>query len=281
MKKKVSELENKLKLNEYKYLLYIREQQNRIGNLEKELKIKEIADSNDINEIRCFPNLTKYNYNDKIKPKLIPLSESILKYNSSKKKKNINNKRKKSIKDSFLTITNSISKNQIIKNISNSKNKVKGTDYNNHTFQKLNNERNDNSIQNWQKSVDYLKQKIFKGDEEIPKYNSNTSRTNPKTNLHRYEDDDYNINNIKEGLNESIINKDKTYYISHPNLTIAGIVNRKNKFYKGLPNKNLTFKFSKNLEKNAFFKFPSTLKETLVNLEKLRINKNYKDKNDT
>ena len=85
---------------------------------------------------------------------------------------------------------------------------------------------------------------------------------------------------IRDFNSENIINKGKTYFISHPNLTIAGINNKKNKFSKGLPNKIFSFKFSKNLEKNAFFTFPSTLNETLVNLEKLKLNKNFIDKDD-
>ena len=76
------------------------------------------------------------------------------------------------------------------------------------------------------------------------------------------------------------MNKDKKFFISHPNLTIAGVNNKKNKYSTGLPNKIFSFKFSKKLEKNAFFIFPSTLNETLVNLEKLRINKDYIDKKD-
>jgi hypothetical protein len=63
-------------------------------------------------------------------------------------------------------------------------------------------------------------------------------------------------------------------------LAFAGINNKKNQYRNGLPNKIFSFKFSKNLEKNAFYIFPSTLNETLVNLEKLRINKNYLDQDD-
>ena len=42
----------------------------------------------------------------------------------------------------------------------------------------------------------------------------------------------------------------------------------------GVPNKIFSFKFSKNIDKNAFYKFPSTLNEIFVELEKLRINAN-------
>ena len=76
------------------------------------------------------------------------------------------------------------------------------------------------------------------------------------------------------------MSKDKKFFISHPILTIVGANNKKNKYSTGLPNKIFSFKFRKKLEKNAFFIFPSTLNKTLVNLEKLRINKNYIDKED-
>ena len=76
------------------------------------------------------------------------------------------------------------------------------------------------------------------------------------------------------------MNKEKKNFISYPNLTLAGMDNKTNKLTSGFPNKIFSFKFSKNLEKNALFIFPSTLNETSVNLEKLRINRNYLDKED-
>ena len=73
-------------------------------------------------------------------------------------------------------------------------------------------------------------------------------------------------------LNSEIIpNKDKNYFISHPNLTIAGYNNRLSKYKIGIPNKIFSFKFSKNMDKNNFYQFPSTLNEMFVELKKLRI----------
>ena len=45
-----------------------------------------------------------------------------------------------------------------------------------------------------------------------------------------------------------------------------------------MPKKLLKFKVHKSLEKNALFTFPSSLNETLVNLEKLRKYRNIKVK---
>ena len=46
--------------------------------------------------------------------------------------------------------------------------------------------------------------------------------------------------------------------------------------YVGLPKKIIRLKVHKNLENNMMITFPSSLNETLVNLEKLR---NYKNNN--
>ena len=87
LKKKIFELENKLKINEYKYLLCIKEQQTKIIKLEEELKMKKIeTDSDDIKKASCFPNLIQYNYKEDINPKSIPLNKSILKKYILKKK---------------------------------------------------------------------------------------------------------------------------------------------------------------------------------------------------
>ena len=125
------------------------------------------------------------------------------------------------------------------------------------------------------KSVDFLKQNNLEEDDDL--YDNIYSIKKLSS---RLEEDNMNIKNLNDINGENIINKETKYFISHPNLTIAGMDGKKSKYSNGLPNKMFSFKFSKNLEKNAFFIFPSVLKETLVNLEKLRINKNYIDKDD-
>ena len=131
------------------------------------------------------------------------------------------------------------------------------------------------------KYVDFLKINNInnlENEEDLAENNNSSLRT--KKFSSRPQKDYLNLKNIKEYTPENIMNKEKKYFISHPNLTLAGLDNNRNKFTSGLPNKIFSFKFSKNLEKNAFFIFPSTLNETLVNLEKLRINRNYLDKED-
>ena len=268
LKKKNSELENKLKLNEFKYLLCIKEQQKRISELEDTLKMKNI-DNNCVKDIRCFPNLIQYNYKNDINPKSIPLTKSILKNKISpktQKNRSINN-----IKDSkknSLIITNSN------KNIFKSKKKDLKSLYN---FSQGPKEYMPI------KSVDFCRNRNNYADEEINNIiNSISSRTKQKTidNEDSEQRLQYMLNCKDINNSESIIHKDKKYFISHPNLTITGISSRRNNYMNGMPNRLFSFKSTKKLEKNAFFIFPSTLSETLVNLEKLRINKNYLDKDD-
>ena len=288
LKKKILQLESKIKLNEFKYLLYIKEQQNKISDLEKELKLVQLSEMDKTKEIRCFPHLIQYNYKEDINPKSIPLTKSILKDTQTRKKSYDSNNntynQTKSHKDSFLTLTNSNSNIKKKNYICNAKKDYLKTSFNN-SFKKYNINDKDRGDElglkqkkiNFEypmiKSVDLLKQNNLQDDE-----NFNTSSRIKE--LSRYEEDDNNMNILKEININNIINKEKKYFISHPNLIIAGLSGKTNKYSKGLPNKIFSFKFSKNLQKNAFFKFPSTLKETLVNLEKLRINKNYVNKDE-
>ena len=73
---------------------------------------------------------------------------------------------------------------------------------------------------------------------------------------------------------KTIMDNKKEFFISHPTLAIAGVVKNKESKYAGLPNKIIRLKVHKNLEKNMIITFPSSLNETLVNLEKLRKCKN-------
>ncbi len=282
LKKKILELEDKIKINEYNYLLYIQELQKKLSYLENNLRMKEILkEYNESKDIRCFPNLTQFNLEENINPKSIPLTKSILKdINSSKKKNNLS--RLKELFCDSLVLTNSISRNN--KKIINSKqNHFKTADDDNNMFKKINVKNNENEIGNEFKNIpkildydisrfkscDFLKQKNTNDeDEEIGNnfpISSRIKKISEKP-IDEY-DEDKNLKILKNFNIKNIINKEKKYFISHPNLTIAGI-NKKNKYNKGLPNKLFSFKFSKNFEKDAFFIFPSIFSETLINLKK-------------
>ena len=243
LKKKNVKLQNKTKLDEFKYLLCIKEQQNKINDLENKLKLKILENSKEVKESKCFPNISQFDLKEHINAKSIPLTETILK-NSKSSKKNLS-KITEFKKDYFLTVTNSGSKTP---------------------FKMLTDKSN--KIYDKKPKKKGLNQGLFKSIN----INLNDEKTNEKKLNKRNEADDY-FNILK--LNSEIIpNKDKKFFISHPNLTIAGINQRLNKYNIGIPNKLFSFKFSKNINKNAFYKFPSTLSGIFVELEKLRIHQN-------
>ena len=245
LKKKNLKLENKTRLDEFKYLLYIKEQQKKINDLEKKLKLKVLENSKEVKESKLFPSINQFDLKEHVNPKSIPLTETILK-NCISTKRNIS-KATNLKKDYFLTITNSESKTpfKMIKKEENTKRK--------------------RSKEGIYKSIN-----VNLSEEKLKEKNKN-KRNEPN-------EADSHFRMLK--LNSEIIpNKDKKFFISHPNLTIAGIGQRLNKYNIGIPNKLFSFKFSKNIDKNAFYKFPSTLNEIFVELEKLRIHANGSDMN--
>ena len=246
LKKKHLKLENKTKLDEYKYLLCIKEQQNRINDLENKLKLKILEHSKEVKESKCFPIITQYDLKEHVSPKLIPLTQTILKDTTTSSKRNIS-KLNGNKKDYFLTLTNSNSK----------------TPYK-MLYDKTDKEKREKNKKKGPKEVIF--NSIDVKIKEEPKGKS----------VNKRNEADIHFNTLK--LNSEIIpNKDKKFFISHPNLTIAGIKQRLNRYKIGIPNKLFSFKLSKNIDKDAFFKFPSTLNEIFVELEKLRIHTNNTD----
>jgi len=244
LKKKNSVLQNKSKLEQFKYLLYIREQQQKINELENQLRANILENLQEVKDSRCFPNITQYNIKEHLNPKSMPLTRTILKKSPKKKLTKISTPKKN---DCFMTITNSISK------------------YNSKTPRNI---ITDNTSKNTKKKKVLFKENIFKSI-DLKKNEGNIKEQNTNSN----NDIDYYFNLLK--LNSEIIpNKDKKYFISHPNLNIAGLSQKLNKYNIGIPSKIFSFKFSKNIDKNAFYKFPSALNEIFVELEKLRINAN-------
>ena len=249
LKKKNLKLENKTKLDEFKYLLCIKEQQKKINELENKLKLKILENSKEAKESKLFPIITQFDLKEHVNSKSIPLTQTIIK-NSKSSNRNIC-KLKANKKDHFLTITNSGSKTPF-KMISDKSNKGKDG-----------NSKNKKDVKELFKSIN-----VDIKEEKPNEKNKDEPKTRNKV--------DFHFNILK--LNSEIIpNKDKKFFISHPNLNIAGINTRLDKYTIGIPNKLFSFKFSKNIDKNAFYKFPSTLNEIFVELEKLRIHTNNTD----
>jgi len=253
LKRKNMKLENKTKLDELKYLICIKDQQKKINELENKLKLLILENSKELKESKCFPNISKFNLKQHINPKSIPLAKSILK-NTSSPKRNLS--KIPSVKrDYFLTITNSCTKNLF-----------KMRNY------KENIENKENIEKKEKEKGKKFKEKLFK----TININDKEEKTKENNKLDKKNELDIHYNSLK--LNYEIIpNKDKNFFLSHPNLNIAGCNQRINKYKMGIPNKLFSFKFSKNIDKNAFYQFPSTLNEIFVELEKLRINTNNAD----
>ena len=83
---------------------------------------------------------------------------------------------------------------------------------------------------------------------------------------------------IKDFNPKTIINNKKEFFIAHPTLNIAGIAKGKEQIYIGLPKKLIKLNKGGNF-KSTMMVFPSSLNETMVNLEKLRNNKLHVDIN--
>ncbi len=95
----------------------------------------------------------------------------------------------------------------------------------------------------------------------------------------RKNDFEPQISNINK-----IFEKDKNYFVSHPKLKYIKNLNDGNKLIawklenqiNSLPKEISKLKTLSKTQKNAIIVFPSFLNETIVNLEKLRINKNFR-----
>ena len=89
------------------------------------------------------------------------------------------------------------------------------------------------------------------------------------------------IFNQKELEGNKLLDKDKSYFISHPKLKyIKGDLNMKtwkvNDVIDSLPKDIPKHKFHSKSQKNNLIVFPSSLNQIIVNLEKLRIHNNFK-----
>ena len=297
MIKKLKELKNKIKIDEFKYLFYIDSQKKKIMELEEQLKAKryENLSKEDLKSIRCFPNFVQYNFKEDIDIKSLPLSE-FLKLESKQKNKSSNTR--KNIKKSFSSknkllirnIDKDINKNE--KNISKEEeNEVILddkfiTDINNKTNDIMNIKRN-NIINIKNNFIIYENKKNannfnfdFLFDSDFLKKNYETINPAEKilfeNKIKKFIINKNILDEIKRFKPKTLINNKKEFFIAHPTLKIAGVHKGKEQIYSGLPKKLL------NLGKGGKFKsarmiFPSSLNETMVNLEKLRINKLHID----
>ena len=259
-KKKYLEQKSKNKKSELKYLFFIGEQVKKINSLENELKKKEKENlsDNEIKSIRCFPYFHQYNFKEDINPKSIPLHKQFQKDNI------INSQNNASIPNKKNVINNNRSK-LCFKN----KNSEKNLYFKNNKEDKITKFKN----KNYNISKNNIKSKYTISEKNI--FNNSIIKNikkdlNPKLNTIDNNEENKLHEFIKDYHPKTILDNKKEFFISHPNLSIAGIAKKKEIKYAGLPKKLIRFKVHKSLEKNMMFTFPSSLNETLVNLEKLR-----------
>ena len=285
--KKIKEMKIRQKCDEFKYMLYIENLKKKILELEKQLKSNsnQTLSKDILKSIRCFPNMVQYNFKEDINPKSIPLYQYLQKdkelknKSESKSKKNIKNslsfKKKKPIqyiysedkrKDGQLYKTKElIISNVLSPDISTKRShmiNIKDIKKNIIIF------RNRNNIKNFDKNFDYL------NDSEILKTEYQTLNPGEKILMEQYMKKylKKTEKEVKEFKPKTMINNKKEFFLAHPTLNYAGVSKRKDQVYSGLPKKLLKLNKGGNF-KSARMIFPSSLNETLVNLEKLRINK--------
>ena len=296
---KLKELKNKIKIDEFKYLFYINSQRKKIIELEEQLKIKrhENLSKEDLKSIRCFPNFVQYNFKEDINLKSLPLSQylkieskhnskssnirkNIIKSFSSKNKlliRNIdkdNNKSEKNIYKENEKVNEIILDDKLITDINNKTDdiiNIKGNNIINikNNFIIYGNKRNSNDF-----NFGFLL------DSDLLKKNYETINPAEKilfeNKIKKFIINKNILDEIKRFKPKTLINNRKEFFIAHPTLKTAGVHKGKEQVYSGLPKKLL------NLSKGRSFKsarmiFPSSLNETMVNLEKLRINKLHID----
>ena len=283
-KKKYMEKKSKSKKEELNYLLCIGEQEKKINNLEKQLnrKEKEYLPEDIRKSLKCFPNFHHYDFKEDINPKSIPLFQQ---FQQEKLNKILE---KEKLTPSKIKSQSPNRKKVLINNDSS---------HSSHNRTKLLLTRPD--ISGIKKSSKYLSFKTqkdfmsnldkiknynisFEKDKKFKKYISSSS----KNERYVFNTDISNSNNkqtkspnkLKENIQnyrpKTILDNKKEFFLAHSTLSIAGVVKNKELKYIGLPQKLLKLKVHKNMEKNMMITFPSSLNETLVNLEKLRRYKN-------
>ena len=294
-KKKIFELKEKNQEKEYNYLFCIEELKKKINDLEEELKKRE-KDNLPIDTIklmRCFPNFHQYDLKENINPKSIPLYQQFhqdrLVEKFLKKDFKSTNNLMNSTKNKRILFNNNSTSNRtklLLTNPDSDKSKanLKYMSFGQQINKDMDKDKDLNSynVLNYNRSINkynfYIhdKKTFFNQSparKRRPNLNIDVINNNSNSNLN----DPNEHNKISELFTyhpKTILNNNKEYFISHPTLNIAGVVKKKELKYVGLPKKLLRLKVHKNLEKNMQITFPSSLNETLVNLEKLKKFKN-------
>ena len=244
LKQKMTDLEKKFKIEELNYLFCIGEQQKKISELENRLNLTTVGNmpKEELKKIQCFPNYLKFDINEDINPN----------HNIMKPKCHSSIHRKRIPKKDF--------------------------------FEQSKDNNNKNNNQKIEEHIDAKK------NEEQHNISANNL-------LKNYKENEDNLKKAKEIIeigkkvfnnqNSSIqqfFNQKKHFFISHPKLNYIKYGSegfhmktwKINDMMENMPKQLSKFKLSSKSQKNAIVIFPSSLNETVVNLEKLRVNKNFR-----
>ena len=250
---KINEMENKFKIEKLKYLFCIGEYQKKLAKLEKKLNLDSIdkMPKNELKKFLCYPHYVKFDAKVDINPKSVPM------HNIRK------NKCHSSMHENRRNKTFSLSKSDsginIIKdnnmNAFNLINEIKDTDDN--TKIDLNDIEEEKVFEKGKINIDEIKNIIELGK--------------------------INFDSKSQGM-DTFLGKNKNYFLSHPKLNYIKSLNEGSKIaawklenqINSLPKQLSKLKMLSKSHKNAIVVFPSFLNETIINLEKLRTNKNFR-----
>ena len=246
---KINEMEIKFKIDELNYFFCIGENQKKINELENKLNMKNIdkMPKEELKKFLCYPHYVKFDVKEDINPKSIPM------FTLRKTKCKTSKNRHKNNKITYTGSDDNVLANYFKKSVDN------------------NNDNNLDIIDIIKKSNKDIEEK-FLSDKGIE---INEIKDTIKLGIKQYE--------RQIPIVDQFFGKKKSFFVSHPKLnyikvgkdgkqlTSWKIDNQLN----NLPQQISKLKISKS-QKNAMIVFPSSFNETMVNLEKLRTNKNFK-----
>ena len=295
--KRFKDIKDRKKCDDYKFLMFIDNQKKKIMELEEKLKKKkhENLPQETLKAIRCFPNFIQYNFKEDINPKTIPLTQ-YFQQEKEKEKEIFKSTPKKKIINSNSVKNKHIKTNQLQHfpfNINSTyshrkkRNRIKEItlDDKTKTYQNNNKVISIKDIKNNFKMLS-IRNNIYSNNQNNRLYDSDDGKLISKN---KKKKDEKNIkklyqtkndlkNEIKDFNPKTIMTNKKEFFIAHPTLDIAGVAKGKEQIYIGLPKKLLRLNKGGNF-KSTMMVFPSSLNETMVNLEKLRNNKLHVDIN--
>ena len=250
---KINEMENKFKIEKLKYLFCIGEYQKKLDKLEKKLNLDSIEKmpKNELKKILCYPHYVKFDVKEDLNPKSVPI------YN--KRKNKCHSSMHDNRRNKIISLSKSDSGINIIKD-------------NNMNAFNLINEIKDNDDNKKIDLNDIEEEKIFE------KEKINIDEVKNIIELGKINFDSKNL-----GV-DTFLGKNKNYFLSHPKLNYIKSLNDGSKIaawklenqINSLPKQLSKLKMLSKSHKNAIVVFPSFLNETIVNLEKLRTNKNFR-----